>query len=104
MNTNYSAVGPGWAGSHPCVRHGLTPMSSAISSHLQRALALVLQVVDHKRRDDCVEPPEVGQRLGQIMLDQLDALVAVETLMCQREHDVREVDAHAGNRRTIGLQ
>jgi hypothetical protein len=37
-------------------------------------------MVDRHRRDDRVEATEIRQRLGQVVLDELDALLAGEAL------------------------
>jgi hypothetical protein len=39
------------------------------------------------RRDDRVEAPERGQGLGEVVLDELDALVAAEALARGVEHE-----------------
>ena len=62
---------------------------------IERALALVLEVVDRERGDDGVEAPELRQRLGEVVLDELDALIAGEALARRLEHQLGEVEAHA---------
>ena len=48
--------------------------------------------------------PSGGQRLGEVVLDELDARVAGEALARGPEHQLGEVDAHADHLGTIGLQ
>jgi hypothetical protein len=69
---------------------------------VERALALVLEVVDRHRRHDRVEAPERGQRLGQVVGDDLDAFVAREALARRAEHEVGEVEPDAEHPRTVG--
>ena len=61
-------------------------------------------MVDGHRRHDGVEAPERGQRLGEVVLDELDALVAGEALARGVEHECGEVEAHAGHRGAVGLE
>ena len=61
----------------------------------QRPLALILEMVDRHRGDDSVEAPEVRQGLGQVVLDELDAFLAVESLPRRGEHDLGEVETDA---------
>ena len=64
---------------------------------VQRALSLVLEVVDGERGDDGVEAPEgfAGQRLDEVVPDELDAPFVGEALACRPQHDLGEVEAHA---------
>jgi len=71
---------------------------------VQRPLALVLEVVDGHGRDDDVEAPELGQRCRQVVLDELDALVAGEAVAGRIEHELGEVQAHPVHAGTTGLQ
>ena len=68
---------------------------------IQLALSLVLEVVDGKRRDDGVEAPERGQRLGEVVLDELDAPVVGESLARHLQHGLREIEAHAEHLATV---
>jgi hypothetical protein len=67
-------------------------------------LRSVLEVVDRHRRDDRVEAPERGQRPGEVVLDDLDALVVGEALARRVEHEGREVEADAEHPRAVGLE
>jgi hypothetical protein len=61
-------------------------------------------MVDGHRRDDGVETPDRGQRLGEIVLYELDALVAGEALACCFEHELGEIERHATHMRTVDPQ
>jgi len=71
---------------------------------VQLALSVVLEVVDRHRGDDRVEATERGQRLGQVVLDELDALIAREPLARRVEHDVREIEADSAQVPAIALK
>jgi hypothetical protein len=75
-----------------------TPARLEHLEHLavERALSLVLQVMDRKRGDDGVEPSKGGQRGGEVVLEELYALHAFEALARLHEHGVRDVEPHAG--------
>ena len=53
---------------------------------VQGPLALVLEMMDGHGGHDGVKAPERRQRLGQVVLDQLDALVAGESFARRGEH------------------
>jgi hypothetical protein len=48
--------------------------------------------------------PERGQRLGQVMLDELDALVVGEARACRLEHELGEIKAHTVHLGAIDTQ
>ena len=62
---------------------------------VERALALVLEVVNRHRRGDGVESPQIGQRIVEVVLDDLHALGAGEPLARRGQHQLGEVEAHA---------
>jgi hypothetical protein len=64
----------------------------------------VLEVVDGHRGDDGVEAPQRGQRPGEVVLGELDALVGAEALAGGREHGRGEVEADAEHAGAIGAQ
>lgn len=64
----------------------------------------MLEVVDRHRGDDRVEATERGQRLGQVVLDELDALIASEPLTRRVEHNLGEVEADSAQVRAIALE
>jgi hypothetical protein len=71
---------------------------------IERALSLVLEVVDGKRGDDNVEAPERGQRLVEVVFQQRDAPVVEEALARRPEHGLGKVEAHAGYPRAIARE
>jgi hypothetical protein len=62
---------------------------------VELALALVLEVVDGERRDHEVERAEVGERLGEVMAQDLDRSVLREALASGVQHRRREVEPDA---------
>lgn len=59
--------------------------------------ALALQVVDRERRHHGVEAPNAGvQWLGEVVLDELHTLLACKALTRGVQHQLGEVEAHAG--------
>jgi hypothetical protein len=54
----------------------------------------VLEVVDGERGDDGIETPECGQGLGEVMPDELDALVVGEAFARRLQHGLGEIEAH----------
>jgi hypothetical protein len=64
----------------------------------------VLKTLDGKRRDDSVKAPKRGQRLVEVVLYELDALVIGEALACRREHEFGEVKSDTKHLRTIDLE
>jgi len=71
---------------------------------VERALAVVLEMVDGHRRDDGVEAPECGQRLHEVVFDELDAFVAGEALAGRVEHELGEVQAHPVHAGPVDLE
>ncbi len=63
---------------------------------LQRAFAIVGDVVDRKARHHRVEAAEVRQRLGEVVSHELDATLVCEPLACGLEHRLGDVETHAG--------
>ena len=61
-------------------------------------------MVDHHRGDDGVEAPEVRERLGEVVLDELDSLRVGETLARGGEHHLGEVEADAEHPRSIAAE
>ena len=61
-------------------------------------------MVDRHRGDDGVEAPEVRQRLGQVVLDEFDSILAVEPLPGRGEHDLGEVETDALHLRALAPQ
>ena len=68
---------------------------------VQRALAVVLEVVDRHRGDHRVEASHCRHRRGHVVLDQLDPLIAGEAVACGVEHDVGEVEPDPAKVRPI---
>ena len=68
---------------------------------VQRALAVVLEVVDRHRGDHRVEASQCRHRRGHVVLDQLDPLIAGEAVARRLEHDVGEVEPDPANVRAI---
>jgi hypothetical protein len=64
----------------------------------------VLEMVDRERRDDGVETSERGERRGEVVLDELDAVVIGKPLACRLEHEIGEVKAHAAHLAPIDLE
>jgi hypothetical protein len=61
-------------------------------------------MVDRHRRDDDVEAPERGQRPREVVLDELDAVVAREAPARRLEHELGEVKSDAERVGPVGLQ
>ncbi len=60
-------------------------------------------MVDGHGRDDGVEAAEhAGQRLGEVVLDELDTIVAGEALARRPEHDLGEVEPYPAGLGSIG--
>lgn len=64
----------------------------------------MLEVVNRERGDDGIEAPKRWQWLGEIVLDELDALHRGEPLARCTEHEPGEVEADAKHLRAIGLE
>jgi cytochrome P450 len=71
---------------------------------VERALALMLEMVDREGRDHGVETADVWQRQAEVVAHQLDAPVAGETLAGRAEHQLGEVHAHRVHPRALALK
>jgi hypothetical protein len=60
----------------------------------QRALALIVQMVDRQSGDDHIERRENRQRLVEVVDHKLNSRVRRETLLGVYEHRLRGVDPH----------
>jgi len=59
---------------------------------IERPFARVYQMVNGETRNNCIKPTHVGQRLVQIMSDDVDSLVARKTMGSGFQHSRREVE------------
>lgn len=67
----------------------------------QRTLALMLEMVDRKRGDDHIDRRLLAQRLGEVVVEELDEGIVGETLSGAIEHRRREVETDRDRARMV---
>ena len=92
-------------GDATCSKFANTPpgVSSSTTRHRER-VALVVEMVDDHRGSHGVEPAERGQRGDEVVLDELDAVDAVEPRGRHRQHQLGEVEPDGASLRPARQQ